>query len=67
MSHARETTLTVFIVYLSPLMFEVYLLVNLLKNPSIMPLGVFLVFFDESLIETVRKPLCEPNDSMYFK
>ena len=45
MSHARVTTLTFFVVYLSPLTSEVYLLVNLLKNPSIMPLGVFLVLF----------------------
>ena len=44
MSHARATTLTFFIVYLSPLMSIVYLLVNLLKNPSIMLLGIFLVF-----------------------
>ena len=29
MSHARETTLTLFIMYLSPLSSEVYLLVNL--------------------------------------
>ena len=43
MSHARETTITFFVMYLSPLMSEVYLLVNLLKNPSIMPLRVFLV------------------------
>ena len=29
MSHARETTLTLFVMYLSPLMSEGYLLVNL--------------------------------------
>ena len=29
MSHARETTLTLFVMYLSPLTSEVYLLVNL--------------------------------------
>ena len=29
MSHARETTLTLFFMYLSPLSSEVYLLVNL--------------------------------------
>ena len=44
MSHARATTLTFFIVYSSPLMSKVYLLVNLLKNPSIMLFGIFLVF-----------------------
>ena len=44
MSHAKETTLTFSVMCLSPLMSEVYHLVNLfLKNPSIMPLGVFLV------------------------
>ena len=29
MSHAREATLFFFVIYLSPLMYEVYLLVNL--------------------------------------
>ena len=43
MSHARETNITFFVMYLSPLTSEVYLLANLLKNLSIMPLGVFLV------------------------
>ena len=43
MSRASETTLTFFIMYSSPLTSKVCLLVNLLKNPSIMPLGVFLV------------------------
>ena len=42
-SYARETTLTFFIMYLSPLMSEVYLLFNLLKNLSIMPFGIFPV------------------------
>ena len=32
MSHSRETTLTFFIMYLSPLMSEVYLLVNLFSK-----------------------------------
>ena len=48
MSHARETTLTFFVMYLSPLTSEVYLLsfqrLTFLKNTSIMLLGVFLVF-----------------------
>ena len=44
MSHARETTLTFFIMYLSPWESEVYLLVNLLKNLSIMLLGVFFCY-----------------------
>ena len=42
MSHARGTILTFFVMYLPALMSEVYLLVNLLKNRSIMPLGIFL-------------------------
>ena len=33
MSHARGTTLTFFVMYLSPLMSEVYLLVNLFEKP----------------------------------
>ena len=33
MSHARETTLTFFVMYLSPLVLEVYLLVNLFEKP----------------------------------
>ena len=33
MSHARETTLTFFIMYLTPLTSEVYLLVNLFEKP----------------------------------
>ena len=33
MSHARETTLTFFVMYLSPLMSEVQLLVNLFEKP----------------------------------
>ena len=32
MSHARETTLTFFVMYLSPLTSEVYLLVNLFEK-----------------------------------
>ena len=44
MSHARETTLIFFVTYLSPLMSEVYLLVNLFENLSVM-LGIFLVLF----------------------
>ena len=43
MSHAREASLTFFVTYLSPLMSEVYVLVNLLKNPFKKLLGVFLV------------------------
>ena len=42
-SLARETTLTLFIMHLSPLTSEVYFLINLLKNLSIMLLGIFLV------------------------
>ena len=33
MSHARETPLTLFVMYLSPLTSEVYLLVNLFEKP----------------------------------
>ena len=33
MSHARETTLTFFVMYLSPLSSEFYLLVNLFEKP----------------------------------
>ena len=45
MSHARETTLTSFIMYLYPLMSEVYLLVNLFEElvRNIILLHVFLV------------------------
>ena len=32
MSHVRETTLTFFVMYLSPLTSEVYILVNLLSK-----------------------------------
>ena len=32
MSHAKETTLIFFVTYLSPLIFEVYLLVNLFSK-----------------------------------
>ena len=43
MSHARETTLTFFVMHLSPLMSEIYLLVNLFEKPIHNAIRRFLV------------------------
>ena len=43
-SHARETTHTSFIMYLSPLMSEVYLLVNLFEKPAHIAIRCFSLF-----------------------
>ena len=48
MSDARKTTLLFFIMYLSPLTFDAYLLVNLFEKPVIMPLGVVLVYMRDN-------------------
>ena len=44
MSCARGTTLTFFIMYLSPLTSEVYFLANLLENLSIMLLDILNIY-----------------------
>ena len=49
MSHARETTF--FVMYLTTLMSEVYLL----KNLSIMPLGIFLFMSCYELLNCFEK------------
>ena len=45
MSHERETTLTFFVMYLSPLTSEVYLLVNLFEKPVHNAVRRFSCFF----------------------